>query len=109
MLSELGPKMNFPKRWRSTLLFANSPLLNALSATELMNVLNPSSIHGYLRSLLPTIIGNQVCPNSWLVTPHKLPPSASDEQNTIPGYSIPFTFPATLVATGYGNSNHCFE
>ena len=43
---------------------ANSPLLKAFVDKSLMKVLKPSSIHAYLRSLLPTIIGNQLCPNS---------------------------------------------
>ncbi len=77
-----------------------SPLLKASVERKLMKVLKPSSIQAYLRSLLPTIIGNQLWPNSWSVTPHRLAPLLSLEQNTIPGYSMPPTMPATLVATG---------
>src|SRR5438093_8727234 len=88
---------------------ANSPLLKSLVEMLLIKVLNPSSIQAYLRSLLPTTIGNHVCPNSWSVTPHKPEPVSEKPQNTMPGYSIPPTIPATLVATGYGNSNHRLE
>src|ERR1700733_11319698 len=77
-----------------------SPLLKTLVSTLLIKVLKPSSIQAYLRSLEPTTIGNQLCPNSWLVTSHKAPDWLSDPQNTIPGYSIPPTIPDTLVATG---------
>src|ERR1035437_163025 len=83
-----------------SLFSLNSPWLKTFVSTPLMNVLNPSSIHGYLRSLEPTIIGNQLWPNSWLVTPHKPPALLFHEQKTIPGYSIPPTTPATLVAEG---------
>src|SRR5471030_1413333 len=84
----------------SSVVSQYSPLLKTLVSTLLMNVLNPSSIQAYLRSFEPTIIGNQLCPNSWFVTSHKAPPWLSNPQKTIPGYSIPPTLPATLVATG---------
>src|SRR5882757_7355044 len=59
-----------------------SPLLNCFCASVLINVLKPSSIQGYLRSLEPTIMGNQLWPNSWEVTPHKPPFFEPAEQNT---------------------------
>src|ERR1700742_2686585 len=77
-----------------------SPLLNTLVSTLLIKVLKPSSIQAYLRSFEPTIIGNQLWPNSWLVTSHRSPVCDFHPQKTIPGYSIPPTIPATLVATG---------
>src|SRR3978361_1883341 len=77
-----------------------SPLLNFSVEYSFINVLKPSSIHIYLRSFEPTIIGNQLCPNSWLVTSHSSPVCDFQPQNTIPGYSIPPTVPATFVATG---------
>src|SRR6201999_2266234 len=90
-------------------LRAYSPLLKSAVDSVLIKVLKPSSIQPYRRSFDPTIIGNQVWPNSWSFTPHKLPFLALYPQKTIPGYSIPPTIPATAVAAGYGNSYHCFE
>ena len=63
----------------------------------LMNVLNPSSIQMCRRSSVLTIIGNQVCPTSWSVTPCMPPTLVRDPQNTIMGYSMPPSGPLTLV------------
>ena len=65
-----------------------------------MKLLNPSSIHPYSRSLLPTIIGNQVWPNSWSVTLYSPWTSVRFRQKTIIGYSIPPSIPFTLLANG---------
>ena len=65
-----------------------------------MNVLNPSSIHAYSRSFEPTIIGNHWWPSSCVVTPNKPRPPERSPQNTIIGYSMPATGPATLIAVG---------
>ena len=65
-----------------------------------MKVLNPSSIHAYSRSLDPTTIGNHSWPSSWVVTPNKPRSAARRPQNTIIGYSMPPTGPATLIAVG---------
>src|SRR5438445_9990325 len=100
MLSEVSLIIYFARRCMSIGLLRNSPLLKDLSAIVLIKVLKPSSIHGYFLSLLPTIIGNQLCPNSCDVTPHKPLLFALYPQNTMPGYSIPPTIPATLDATG---------
>ena len=74
-----------------------------------MNVLNPSSIHAYSRSLLPTIIGNHWCPSSCVVTPKSPRVLRRLAQNTIIGYSMPATGPLTLIAVGYGYGNHFSE
>jgi hypothetical protein len=74
----------------------------------------PSSIHVHLRSSEATIIGNQLCPTSWMVTemrarasPGETLPSGRGRapQKAIIGYSIPKTGPCTLTALGYGYSN----
>jgi len=65
-----------------------------------MKLLNPSSIQGYSRSFDPTTIGNHWWPSSWVVTPNKPRSPARCPQNTIIGYSIPPTGPATLIAVG---------
>src|SRR5579871_3037325 len=104
-----GLYINAAVERRFSVVLKNSPLLKSFSSTELIKVLNPSSIHAYFLSLDPTIIGNHVWPNSWLVTPYRSNFEAFAEQNTMPGYSMPPTIPATLTAQGYGYSNHCFE
>src|ERR1700674_3334988 len=75
-----------------------------------MKLFSPSSCHIYFLSLEPTIIGNQLCPISWVVTNQKEPPASFASQNMIPGYSIP---PPTLVAIFaalfHGNSKYFFE
>ncbi len=71
----------------------------------------PSSIHVHLRSSLATIIGNQLWPTSWTVTPMSERSSAGvyepsgagrAPQKAIIGYSMPNTGPCTLTALGYG-------
>ena len=73
--------------------------------------MSPSSIHVHFRSSLATIIGNQLWPTSWIVTPMSersvagvYAPSGPGRapQNAIIGYSIPNTGPWTLTALGYG-------
>ena len=66
----------------------------------LMKVLNPSSIQAYNRSFDPTIMGNHSWPSSCVVTPNRARSPARCPQNTIIGYSIPPTGPATLIAVG---------
>src|SRR5262249_41398439 len=65
-----------------------------------MNVLYPSSCPAYSRPFDPTIIGNHWWPSSWVVTPYRPRPPERSPQNTIIGYSIPPTGPATLIAVG---------
>src|SRR5580692_4598024 len=86
-----------------------SPLLNFAVEYSLMKVLNPSSIHMKRRSLVPTIMGNQLCPISCVTSPHKLPSVRSDLQKMIPGYSIPRATPATLTAEFQGYSKYFAE
>src|SRR5690625_4746226 len=86
-----------------------SPSFARMVRRRLKNIFKPSSNHPCKRSLLPTIIGNQLCPNSWSVTPHKDSPPRSYLQKLTEGYSIPFTLVAILVATGYGYSKYVSE
>src|SRR6185503_1469808 len=96
-----APSTNMPSAAFCASAFSKySPVLNPLVSTLLINVLKPSSIQAYFLSLEPTINGNQLWPNSWSVTSHSPPSWLSAPQNTMPGYSMPRTVPATLVATG---------
>ena len=76
--------------------------------------MSPSSIQVHFRSSVATIIGNQLCPTSWMETEATVysscfvtTPSARGRppQKAIIGYSMPNTGPFTLRATGYGYSN----
>src|ERR1700761_8516316 len=74
-----------------------------------MNVLKPSSIHMYLRSLEPTIIGNQLWPISCVISPQRFPFFRLSRQKTVPGYSIPNATPATVTAEFHGYSKYFLE
>src|ERR1700744_1645713 len=100
MVSRPGLVNAAPAACISVGLRAYSPLLKSAVDSVLIKVLKPSSIQPYNRSFEPTIIGNQVWPNSWSFTPQRLAFCALYPQNTIPGYSIPPTIPATAVAAG---------
>ena len=72
-------------------------------------VFRPSSIQVHWRSSLLMIIGNQLCPTSWMITPIRpclvralQVPSFSGRGplKQIMGYSMPPTGPFTLMATG---------
>src|SRR5665647_3515664 len=99
----------FPGAYSPSRLGAYSPLLNSSAAYTSINVLKPSSIQGYRLSSLPTIIGNQLCPISCAVTQYNSPALSFQPSNTMPGYSIPPAIPASLMATGYGYTNHFSE
>src|SRR5579875_1315729 len=97
----IGGKLSANKnlvKLRLRLFDLNSPLLKSSTANVLRKVLKPSSIQPYLRSLLPTTIGNHVWPNSWSVTLNKPAPLERALQKTMDGYSIPLILLATLVA-----------
>ena len=74
-----------------------------------MKVLKPSSIHACRRSSVFTTIGNQLWPNSCVVTPHSPRGSVRPPQYDTIGYSIPPTIPLTFVAVGYGYAYHIRE
>src|SRR5665213_109330 len=98
-----------PGAYSPSRLGAYSPWLNASEAYTSINVLKPSSIQPKRRSSLPTIIGNQLWPISCAVTQYSSFPLSVIPSNTIPGYSIPPAMPASLMATGYGYTNHFSE
>src|SRR5580698_2043982 len=74
-----------------------------------MNVLKPSSMNAFRRSLDPTTIGNHVCPISCAEIQNSCLPLSGMPSNTMPGYSIPVENPATLIAAGQGYGNHFSE
>src|SRR4051812_11951231 len=74
-----------------------------------MKVLKPSSIHMYLRSLEPTIIGNQLWPTSWVTSPKRSPFFRLLKQKMAPGYSIPNATPDTFTAEFHGYSKYLVE
>src|ERR1700733_12982534 len=93
-LSRFGP--NFPPSY-----IADSSMS--------MKVLNPSSMNACRRSFDPTIIGNQLCPNSCAVSQKKSLPFNVKPSKTTPGYSIPDVNPPILPAVGQGYGYQCFE
>src|ERR1035437_57665 len=78
------------------------PPAYAADSSISIKVLNPSSINALRRSFEPTIIGNQVWPNSCAVSQKKKLPLSATPSKTTPGYSIPLEKPAMLVAAGHG-------
>ena len=74
-----------------------------------MKVLKPSSMNACRRSFDPTIIGNQLCPNSCAVSQKKSLPFRVNPSKTTPGYSIPEVNPPMLTAVGHGYVYQCFE
>ena len=74
-----------------------------------MKVLKPSSCHMYARSLLPTIIGNHMCPISCVTTLYRSYTSRLLFSIATIGYSMPLIGPSIAEICGHGYMNHRSE
>ncbi len=75
------------------------------------NWVRPSSIQAKRFSSEPTIIGNHMCPISWVVTSYMPSVSHCPPMQVIIGYSMPphELGPSTAVMCGYGYGQRYFE
>src|SRR6476620_12637068 len=74
-----------------------------------MKVLKPLSCHMCWRSLEPTIIGNHMCPISWVTTLYRSYLSALLFSIASMGYSMPLIGPSTALMCGHGYWNQRSE